>query len=203
MQKPPRILAISDAIYRKLLRLYPRAHREEYGALMAQLFRDQYRDAYREGRVPGILRLWRRALPDLAKNSLLEQIETKQTMQYLDPRNPRNRPLILLLLGLALGFLSFAFTRSIDLLRLLVAASALAILAKALLELFRPSNEWKRFALGSALLLFIYGLFMPAWAKADHSVPDLFKMAIMGCLFANPIVAFIKLFQFLLRRRPG
>jgi len=199
MPKPPRILAISDAIYRKLLRLYPRAHREEYGALMAQLFRDQYRDAYREGRVPGILRLWRRTLSDLAKNSLLEQIETKQIM-HLDPRN---RPMILLLVGLALGFLSFAFTRSPDLLRLLVAASALAILAKALLELFRPSNEWKRFALGSALLLFIYGLFMPAWAKADHSVPDLFKMAIMGCLFANPMVAFIKLFQFLLRRHPG
>jgi len=199
MPKPPRILAISDAIYRKLLRLYPRAHREEYGALMAQLFRDQYRDAYREGRVPGILSLWRRTLRDLAKNSLLEQIETKQIM-HLDPRN---RPMILLLVGLALGFLSFAFTRSPDLLRLLVAASALAILAKALLELFRPSNEWKRFALGSALLLFIYGLFMPAWAKADHSVPDLFKMAIMGCLFANPMVAFIKLFQFLLRRHPG
>src|ERR1043165_1523489 len=125
MPKPPRILAISDAIYRKLLRLYPRTHREEYGALMAQLFRDQYRDAYREGRVPGILRLWRRTLSDLAKNSLLEQIETKQIM-HLDPRN---RPMILLLVGLALGFLSFAFTRSPDLLGLLVGAAPLAILA--------------------------------------------------------------------------
>jgi hypothetical protein len=195
MRASPRIIALSENVYRKLLRVFPRDHRRDYSHLMAQLFRDQCRDAYRERRSLGLIRLWLRTLPDLGKNSLLEQLERKQIMF-----NPQNRPLLLLLAGLALGFLSFAFTQSPEFLRLLVAASALAILAKAFLELFRPSSEWKRFAIGSAVLLFIYAIFMPAWAKADHGVPDSFKIAIMACLFANPIVALLKLVQFALQR---
>jgi hypothetical protein len=36
---------VSEKIYRRLLRAYPKAHRAEYGPAMAQLFRDQCRDA--------------------------------------------------------------------------------------------------------------------------------------------------------------
>lgn len=200
MPGSPRIIAVSETIYRKLLRLFPREHRQGYAVLMAQLFRDQCRDAYQERRARGVLSLWVRTLPDLGKNCLLEQIERKEIMQFI---NARNRPMLLLLLGLVLGFLSFACTSTPDLLRLLVASSALAILAKALLELFRPSSEWKRFALGTAVLLFIYGLFMPAWAKADQAGPESFKIAVTACLFANPIVALVKGLQFVFQRRRG
>jgi len=68
VQTTPKIIEISEKIYRKLLRLYPPAHRREYEELMAQLFRDQCRDAYREQRFIGMIRLWRRALPDFGKN---------------------------------------------------------------------------------------------------------------------------------------
>jgi hypothetical protein len=49
--------------------------------------------------------------------------------------------------------------------------------------------------------MFVYALFMPAWAKIDPNVPDTFKFAVMACLFANPIVVAVKLLQFLIQRR--
>ena len=115
--------------------------------------------------------------------------------------NAKNTPAILLIVGLALGFLSFGFTRSPNLLRWIVSASATAILAKAFLELFRPSSEWVRIGLGTVLLMFIYGIFMPAWAKADPTGPEFFKVVITACLFANPVVLALKLLQFVIHRR--
>lgn len=37
---------LSCDLYLRLLNFYPRAHRQEYGAPMLQLFRDQCRDAW-------------------------------------------------------------------------------------------------------------------------------------------------------------
>jgi hypothetical protein len=53
------------------------------------------------------------------------------------------------------------------------------------------------------ILMFLYALFMPAWAKADHTAPEGFKVIITACLFANPVVALMKLAQFLVRRQKG
>ncbi|MSU57827.1 MAG: hypothetical protein EXS35_06535 [Pedosphaera sp.] len=64
----------SQKLYERLLALYPKAHREEYGPPMAQLFRDQSRDAWREARVRGVVVLWLRVLPDLVRTSLLEHL---------------------------------------------------------------------------------------------------------------------------------
>src|ERR1041385_2876038 len=61
--------------YRRLLALYPRPHREEYGAPMEQLFRDQCRDALRAERSWGLILLWLRVLPDLLKTCMLEQLD--------------------------------------------------------------------------------------------------------------------------------
>jgi uncharacterized protein involved in exopolysaccharide biosynthesis len=69
-----RTLAISQTIFKRLLFAYPKAHRDAYGADMAQLFRDQSRDAWRESRHWGLAKLWLRVLPDLARTSLLEQL---------------------------------------------------------------------------------------------------------------------------------
>jgi len=201
MQSTPKIIAVSEKIYRKLACLYPKAHRSQYAEPMAQLFRDQCRDAYWTGRSVGLMKLWLRTLPDLGKSSVLEQIialERKKIMSYL---NAKNSPTILLIIGLVLGFLSFAFTQSTDLLRLFASASAIAILSKAGVELFRSSGEWRMMLVRTLILMFLYALFMPAWAKADHSAPEGFKLFIGACLFANPIVALMKLVQFLVRRQ--
>jgi uncharacterized protein involved in exopolysaccharide biosynthesis len=64
----------SQAVYARLLAAYPRAHRADYGAAMTQLFRDQCRDAWKESRSWGLLKLWLRILPDLASTSILERL---------------------------------------------------------------------------------------------------------------------------------
>jgi capsular polysaccharide biosynthesis protein len=71
---PNRMLTISQAIFKRLLFLYPQAHRNAYGADMAQLFRDQSRDAWQESRHWGLAKLWLRVLPDLARTSLAERL---------------------------------------------------------------------------------------------------------------------------------
>jgi|SRR5665213_802397 len=67
-------LAISQKTYRWLLRAYPKMHREEYGSAMAQLFRDQCRDAWNEAQGWGIMKLWLRVLPDLVSTSIRERL---------------------------------------------------------------------------------------------------------------------------------
>jgi succinoglycan biosynthesis transport protein ExoP len=66
--------SFSQTVYLRLLRAYPQRHRTAYGAAMAQLFRDQCRDAWRESRNWGLLKLWLRILPDLASTSILERL---------------------------------------------------------------------------------------------------------------------------------
>ena len=67
-------IAFSGSVYRRLLAAYPRQHRCEYGAAMAQLFRDQCRDAWNDSRHWGLCKLWLRTLPDLACTSVLERL---------------------------------------------------------------------------------------------------------------------------------
>ena len=66
----------SQKMYERLLIAYPRSHRENYGRAMSQLFRDQGRDAWNEGRYWGLIRLWLRVLPDLIKTSIVERFSS-------------------------------------------------------------------------------------------------------------------------------
>jgi len=69
-----RWLMVSQKVYGWLLRAYPPTHREEYGFAMAQLFRDQCRDAWNESQGWGVAKLWLRVLPDLVKTSIIERL---------------------------------------------------------------------------------------------------------------------------------
>jgi capsular polysaccharide biosynthesis protein len=71
---PNRSFAWSEKVYGWLLRAYPPAHRQEYGACMAQLFRDQCRNAWDESGGWGLVGLWLRVLPDLVKTSIIERL---------------------------------------------------------------------------------------------------------------------------------
>ncbi len=64
----------SCGVYRRLLLMYPKSHREEYGAVILQLFRDQCRDAWSARRVRGVIGFWLRAIADLLKTSVLEHL---------------------------------------------------------------------------------------------------------------------------------
>lgn len=61
-------------IYGLLLRLYPRAFRSEVGPLMMQLFRDQYRDAWKCAGVMDLGRFWFRILVDTASSVCREHL---------------------------------------------------------------------------------------------------------------------------------
>jgi uncharacterized protein involved in exopolysaccharide biosynthesis len=76
-------VALSGKVFERLLAAYPKAHREEYGAAMAQLFRDQCRDAWSESRGWGLAKLWLRVLPDVIGTSLLEHLETIKERKFM------------------------------------------------------------------------------------------------------------------------
>jgi hypothetical protein len=60
------LISLSQRVYRTLLILYPVEYRREYGALMAQVFRDMCRDTYRARGTTGIVLWWCTTLLDLA-----------------------------------------------------------------------------------------------------------------------------------------
>lgn len=205
----PKILAISEKIYGALLRLYPRDHRRDYGEPMAQLFRDQCVDAWQAGRSAGVIKLWLRMLPDIGKTCVREQIAAIERNSYMKYFTTKHASTILTIAGLAFGFLSFACIRAQSHagFMLCIIASALCILAKAGMELFRPGTEWLIIAFRTLVLLFFYAIFMPAWAKEKLGASfspgshDLFGLFLAACLFVNPLVTAIKLAQFFLQRK--
>ena len=212
MEPLPKTIALSEKVYRTLLCLYPPAHRRIYGEQMRQLFRDQCRDAWRTGRSLGLMKVWLRVLPDLGKTSAVERIAAMERNQIMKSMNTKNGPTVLLIAGLVLCFLSFSpLIMSHDLFMPVMAAASLAILAKALVELFRPADEWLKIGVRTFVLMFLYALFMPAWAKLkmagviqnSFDPLDLFGIFLVSCLMINPVVAAIKLVQFLVQRRRG
>lgn len=64
---------LSLRLYQMALFCYPRAHRREYGALMAQLFADQLCEVRREGKL-ALISLWLRTFIDFSKTAPAEQI---------------------------------------------------------------------------------------------------------------------------------
>ena len=76
MVRPPpsRAIALSESTFRRLLLAYPRSHRDVYGEDMAQVFRDQCRDAWTESKTFGLAKLWLRVLPDVINTSLWERL---------------------------------------------------------------------------------------------------------------------------------
>ncbi|HEX8036805.1 MAG TPA: membrane protein insertase YidC [Ktedonobacterales bacterium] len=73
-------VALSNALYRCLLVLYPSAFRSIYGAEMAQVFRDRARDVYRTHGTVGILTLWPAALHDVIRAAVGEHLEQERQM---------------------------------------------------------------------------------------------------------------------------
>ena len=76
----------SQKIYALLLRAYPRRHRKEYGAAMAQLFRDQCRDAWAEAGNWGMTKLWLRVLPDVASTSITERLTALKERKIMNDK---------------------------------------------------------------------------------------------------------------------
>ena len=68
-----RALRLSLLVYSRLLALYPKAFRREYGAHMAQVFRDCCREALHTNGITGLWRYWFIALGDLVVSVFAER----------------------------------------------------------------------------------------------------------------------------------
>lgn len=115
MSSSPRSGRIATAItlYRRLLWVYPPAHREAYGKAMVQLFGDLCRDACRSQGRRGLVRLWPHILIDIVRTAIHEHIdqikqgdETMTRRQWFVTAISAGFPLFLWLLG---GFLNPVF----------------------------------------------------------------------------------------------
>ena len=74
--KSNRSINFSRRVYARLLYLFPREHREEYGASMLQVFTDQLREAGKQNGGFGIFALWLRTLWDLGISAIKEQFSS-------------------------------------------------------------------------------------------------------------------------------
>jgi capsular polysaccharide biosynthesis protein len=111
-------ITLSGRLFQRLLAAYPKAHRREYGQAMTQLFRDQCRDSWRQGRGWGLAWLWLRVLPDLVKTSMLEHISTLKEWKAMIDRigsllRPRYAPLFVFLLVFVAVFFCVVITSTV------------------------------------------------------------------------------------------
>ncbi len=84
----PRIVAVSIALYRLLLHLYPAPHRRQFGTPMDSAVADRCRMVYRRGGVPGLLRWWACLLVDLVRTLPLDYIDAlNHAILPVDGRN--------------------------------------------------------------------------------------------------------------------
>jgi hypothetical protein len=98
-------LTLSTLAYRRLLRMYPPGFRDQFGEPMAQAFGDLARRAVGRGGATGLVLLWMRMVPDIARSALREYLNLAARV---GPSNPRLRWILACTLGAGLGVLAGA-----------------------------------------------------------------------------------------------
>lgn len=78
---------ISKTLFRILLRLFPSPFQDRFGEEMTQLFNDQISVARRRG-LAGVIRLWTRTAPGLARAAMMERLESPGSVTQPEGREP-------------------------------------------------------------------------------------------------------------------
>jgi hypothetical protein len=153
-----------------LLLLYPRAHREKFGALMLQHFRDQCRDAANSG-ARGWMQFASEFGSDFFFSVMQENLSSTNTMIRHLASNPK-LPAILLAIATLSGVVagSLGARGETGLGAALAYFSLTILLLRGITEIFRPANQWLRALVWGGAVFVIYGFIMPVWAKV-HIVP--------------------------------
>lgn len=73
--QPSFVFELSQRAFARLLFLYPREYRQEYGPHMAQLFKDCSREAASQGSAAALLELWVSTLLDVFKTALEQHMK--------------------------------------------------------------------------------------------------------------------------------
>jgi len=68
------LLHANSAVFRQLLVLYPRELRERFGDEMVLVFGEQITEAWRAARVTGLVRIWLRAIWELATIAVPQRV---------------------------------------------------------------------------------------------------------------------------------
>jgi hypothetical protein len=110
-QDPPSAIQFSNHAYRQLLRVYPKRHRAEYGECMAQLFRDQCRDAWAQSHWQGLFLLWLRTWPDFLKTVFIEHLSQLKENNIMFKNASRNPCLAFILTAITVFFAGLQFHR--------------------------------------------------------------------------------------------
>ncbi len=178
-------------IYRRLLLLYPRSHRREYGALMAQLFQDQCRDlpAREDGSRRGLARLWGKTLLDLVCTAFYEHLSNQ--IHRMKNMPPKTLSLVLFIVSTFAALLSIKLTvlhASQGLVVGLLCFCAAALLVRAICEWLRPGAELVKSLVWAAAIAVIYSLVMPVFAKL-HLIPNpALTPLLMAAILSNSFV---------------
>lgn len=96
-------IELSVRVYCALLRLYPTKHRQEYGWLMAQAFRDKAYAVYRGEGGAGMVLYWLGCLLDLVVSVIQERRE-KEYVTVSDSNIVKFNPYLLMIGGALLAF---------------------------------------------------------------------------------------------------
>ncbi len=91
----PFIVEISVRVYRALLWLYPAEHREEYGWLMAQVFRDKANTVYAKEGDAGMIVYWFSSLFDLIVSVIQERKASRFNLSFQWLKRLRSQFMIL------------------------------------------------------------------------------------------------------------
>ncbi|MCC6612560.1 MAG: hypothetical protein IT320_03720 [Anaerolineae bacterium] len=152
-----RLAMLSLTIYRVLLALYPAAHRDDYGALMAQAFGDQCRATAAQGNTAWV-GLWWRTVNDLALTLAIEHLASAsrkvRIMQTVLFKNQPDRlaGLLFLLPGILLSLFYLITIDNGEGTGYGVAALVGGVgFALGLIKPLRRLRMWQSFALGVGL----------------------------------------------------
>jgi len=149
-------------IYQMLTFLYPESHRQKYGELMTQLFRDQCRDAHREKGACGLVTVWRRVSTDLLLTALYEHLGNLHN--HLKIMRATKLSILLFIAAIGLSIFTVPVINA-GLAPIFLYLATFALLVRAVAEGFRPRTAWiSGLAWGLALVV-IYGVIMPWWGK--------------------------------------
>ncbi len=181
-------------IYRMLIFLYPESHRQKYGDLMAQLFRDQCRDAHRENGAWGLVTMWRRVSTDLLLTAVPEHLSNLDN--HLRIMSAPKLSILLFVAAIGLSVFTIPVINA-GLAPAFLYLATFALVVRAVAEGFRPRAAWiSGLAWGLALVV-IYGLIMPWWAKMHILYGSAFPQTPMfevaaGAVFLNLGVTLLK-----------
>ena len=133
---------------------------------MAQLFRDQCREARRQGGRRALVRLWLETLLDLAGSAFREHLSEKIHRMKNIPPKTWSLILFIVSMGAAALCVKLALIHGSPAMIIgLIYLSAIALLMRAAVEWVRPANELIKSLLWGGTIAVIYAVVLPMLAK--------------------------------------